>query len=297
MNSLQEYFWPLFISCKLLGIWPTSLKEKDNILDLLCGFPIHISFWYLYFSKLIKKELIKDIFTSASGLINDIFIYFSFTADVVLVVHNIFIRHQIKKMFQDLKYFEKEYFLGVKRRNLKLDLFIFVILGVFIISDNYFVGRDVIPNFDISYIFAYVGTMCIHIFYMFVMCEVLCITRNMFCRLNELVLALNSRRMNINYVIVLLKIHFNLTVFASGQGDLFAVLILIFVAEFFLFSVNGVYYCMNVLGSVIFTENLWPLATSNMLFLGNTSLLLIFLCYFLTAVRDEVSIVYCIVLW
>lgn len=290
-DNLREYFGPLFISCKFLGIWPTSFREKDSIFDYTCGVPINIFFWYMFYKNLNSRQLLRKELTKASWLFNEIYIHFGFLASIFLVVYNFLNRHRIKRMFGNLEYFEKVYFYNIKKRNLKLNLFIFVFIAVIVVAEYNLIMLHYIESFNVTFYFSYMASMWIHIFYMFVICEVLYITRNMFNRLNELLLALSDRHMNMNYISPLLKIHFDLTRFTNDQNYILAVFILIIITELFLRYVNGIYYCLGLLAHVMLSQKTaWPLASNNLFFGGNSLVLLICLCHSWTVIKEEVNI-------
>lgn len=52
--DINEYLKPLFIFCKILGVWP-SVEAKYIILNFLCGVSIHTFLCYSFYENRSKN--------------------------------------------------------------------------------------------------------------------------------------------------------------------------------------------------------------------------------------------------
>lgn len=283
-TDLKEYFRPLFISCKILGMWPTNFDNKENIFDFLCVFPIHIFFWYAVFDSVFRLNYRQASTTYL--LFDQILVTFLFFGDIILFVNNFLIRKKVKNMFEDLKQFETKNLRFIKRRNLKLDIFLFTIFIIFLVILEIILIRIQFGNFLVSVFVSRSLPMYQIYFYILVTYEIFYIFRNMFSKINDIFQMLNKRRLNINYIIVLSHVHNDLICFANRQGSVFAVSLLLTVGEVFLYIINMAEYCMDLL--LNFNDN-WAGIFWEILWIIMTIFVVLCLCYSWVSVQKEVS--------
>lgn len=253
-TSLEKNFRFLFFLCKILGFWPIGIGERDNVLDIFYGLPLHFLYWCLFF-KLTGGLLVAN---KAIMLINEVFVQYSLYSDMFLVAYHIFARYKQKIVTEQLYGIEYKFLRGVKKVNLKIKLFLLIILGsmciyaiiVYVlvtIYDSYFNW-----GLYLSYTFA----VHFSILYVFMLHNISFAFRNIFRRINELILTLNRSRLNPNFIFSLLSVHYELCCVSDAQNAILGLPVLVYTGEFFLGTVTMAYYCISE-RQLLFGKN-WP---------------------------------------
>lgn len=293
-NNLKEYFYPLIVLCQFLGLWLIRFTKDVNIFDIICYFPIHILYWYSFYFYSCKVN-VNDYFyvlqSPANILIDVILEYVSLFSNIILVAHNFLLRNRIKKMFINLSYLEEhKLYSSIKRRNLKLDLFIFILVMLIMICEDVIIVQKYVSNSTILYYCGNTLSFYLNFIYIFVICEILYITRNIFCKVNELLSVLNKGRLKMNFITTLSDIHFHLIYLSKEQNLLFAVPMLTYAAIVFLYSVSMTFYNVVTLKGVLMSEeSSWLLNLTNSIWVFATNLLLFYACRFWMLIEKEVS--------
>lgn len=287
-NDLKEYFKPLFIFCKILGLFPVNFDDKDNIFDLFCTLPIHIFFSYSVYRYIIRSVKPETV-TATFIYVDYLFILFFFTSDIILFVNNFRIRKRIKNIFVDLKCFEMKNLRFVKRRKLKLNIFLFTVSLIFVVFLD-LLNRKFSEGYSFFIYTAHSFPLLICFTSNFIIGEILYITRNLFCKVNELLILLNQRRININYIIILSQIHYDLVRFVNELNDIFTVSLLICSSEMFLQGLILTFSFMGITRKILLGQTtLWRNCFFPALWAVLITLSITCLCSYWDSIKKEVS--------
>lgn len=285
-NDLKEYFRPLIVFCTILGLWPASFEDKKKVLNFICILPIHVFFWYS-----IHHLSVSHAKVQAPGIfifVDTLFVYIFLLFDVLVLVNNFLIRGKIRNMFEDMRYFENTYLHFVKRRNLKSNIFLFsgFLISIVIQSINMNLIHIDIIFYALSRYLPFYLIFC----HIFKISEILYIARNMFCKINKQFTIFNNTHLNINSIIILSKVHYDLTSFTNKQNNIFAVPLMACTAEIFLYMLFMGYNTVSISRKILFGRmSHGILGLCHALLTVQTALAITYLCTSWVFIKKEVS--------